>query len=597
MTCVEVSGLRVELRGSGADIVDDVSFTIDHGEVVGLVGESGSGKSTIGNALLGFARRGARIAAGTITIDGVSILALTPGQLRQTRGSRVAYIPQDPTAALNPALRIKTQIEEALAVHKPQLGKAERAQEIADGLSDVSLPTTREFLRRYPHQLSGGQQQRVAIAMAFLLRPRVIVLDEPTTGLDVTTQQRVIHIVRELCARHDVAALYVTHDLSVIANLGHRLLVAYAGRIVESGAVSEIFERPVHPYTQGLLAALPDVSRRRGLQPIAGHAPAPGTRPDGCAFAPRCPHAIDPCRVTQPPLAEVAPGRSARCIRVEELPAPATPRTAPAPVQDSREPILTVAGLTASYGSREVLHGVDLELGARECLAVVGESGSGKTTLARTIVGLLGSWHGTLTYQGAALAAQAYRRSADVRRELQYIFQSPYNALNPRRTVGDSVSLPAEHFFGLRGAAARVQVESALQRVSLPAAYADRYPDQLSGGERQRVAIARALVCRPSILICDEITSALDVSVQASIVKLLFQLQQEENLALLFVTHDLALVRSIAARTVVMHDGLVVETGPTDAVLEHPSHAYTQALLDDTPRLPQAEGPESAVLA
>ena len=585
MSCVEVSQLRVELSGVRADIVDDVSFEIEHGEIVALVGESGSGKSTIGNALLGFARRGARIASGRVEIDGLSVLELGPPALRRARGRTVAYIPQDPSAALNPALRIGRQLEEGLERHNPQLSGAQRGEAIAAGLSEVDLPNGREFLRRYPHQLSGGQQQRIAIAMAFLLRPSVIVLDEPTTGLDVTTQRRVIETVRQLCERHGTSALYVTHDLSVVANLADRILVAYAGRIVETGPIDAVFAEPAHPYTRRLLAALPDVGSRRGLEPIPGRAPAPRARPSGCAFRERCEFAIGACTTAPPAPVELPGGRSVRCLRVHELPSSAGLSPAPARAIPAQDTILIVRDLIASYGQHRVLHDVRFALGSHECLALVGESGSGKTTLARSIVGLLSSWQGEIVYAGGPLAPQVRARSSLIRRELQYVFQNPYSSLNPRRTIGDALSLPIEHFFHLRGRARRERIAGALERVSLPAAYADRYPDQLSGGERQRAAIARALVCQPRVLICDEVTSALDVSVQAAIVKLLHELQLEQGLALLFVTHDLALVRSIAQRVIVMHAGRIVETGETDAVLTQPSHEYTHRLLADTPRL------------
>jgi peptide/nickel transport system ATP-binding protein len=585
VSAVEVRGLRVELEGTSVDIVDDVSFAIGAGEIVGLVGESGSGKTTIGSAVLGFARRGARIAGGEVLVDGVDVTRLRGRDLARLRGKIVAYIPQDPTAALNPALRIGRQLGEMLEVHAPDLSGAARVERLRECLDEVGLPADDEFRRRYPHQLSGGQQQRVTIAMAFLLRPKVIVLDEPTTGLDVTTQQRVLATVRRLCAAHGVAALYVTHDLSVVANLADRVLVAYAGRVVEAGELAAVFERPAHPYTRRLLATIPDIAARRRLEPIDGHAPAPSARPAGCSFAPRCEFARDVCTVGAPPQVDVGPHHRTRCLRVRELPPPAPPALAAVREPATGDAILAVERLDASYGSRVVLHGVTLELRTRECLALVGESGSGKTTLARSIVGLVSDWRGEIRFKGTPLAPHVRARPMTTRRELQYVFQSPYTALNPRRTIGDSIALPVEHFFGHRGAAADEQIALALEKVSLPRSYADRFPDQLSGGERQRAAIARALACDPEVLICDEVTSALDVSVQAAIVKLLAELQWREGLALLFVTHDLALVRTIADRVLVMTGGRIVETGSTESVLAAPEHAYTRQLLRDTPDL------------
>jgi peptide/nickel transport system ATP-binding protein len=583
---VEVRDLRIELVGSGADIVDDVSFSIDRGEVLGLVGESGSGKTTIGTAFLGHARKGARIARGEITIDGTDVLKLSRDKLRLIRGRLVSYIPQDPTASLNPALRIGRQLSEMLDVHVPDWPDEKRKERTRSVLQEVKLPSDHAFLRRYPHQLSGGQQQRVAIAMAFILHPKVIVLDEPTTGLDVTTQAHVLETVRDLCKTHGVAALYVTHDLAVVANLAHRVLVMYAGRVVELGQREELFEHPSHPYTRRLLAAIPVVQERRALDPIPGQAPAPGHRPENCFFAPRCPYADRGAR-EEPPVIDVGGGHLSRCFRALELVAelPHTSILSARGATNGAEPILAVHNCDTFYGSRQVLFKVGFELRPRECLALVGESGSGKTTLARSIIGLVPSWRGEITYKGLPLEPRARARPAKVRRELQYIFQSPYNSLNPRRSVGESIAAPLHHFFGLKGRAAYEKVEWALENVSLPGRYASRYPDQLSGGERQRVAIARALVCDPEVLICDEITSALDVSVQASIVRLLEELRKEHDLALLFVTHNLALVRTVADRVIVMNDGRIVESGVVEEILDHPHEAYTQALLADTPSL------------
>jgi oligopeptide/dipeptide ABC transporter ATP-binding protein len=587
VSLVEIRELRVDLEESGLDVVDEVSFSIEAGELVGLVGESGSGKTTIAVALLGHTRRGAEIAHGEIWIDGTDVLALPRVELRRIRGSLVAYVPQDPSTALNPALRIGRQLREMLEVHDPSSSAQDRAARIESVLREVHLPSDRRFLRRYPHQLSGGQQQRISIAMAFILQPKVIVMDEPTTGLDVTTQAHVLETVRELTMAHGVASLYVSHDLAVVGNLAHRVVVAYAGRIVESGTRDDLFQNPVHPYTRRLLATIPVVSERRALDPIPGQAPAPGERPADCFFAPRCPHAIDQCTAKSPPVIEVTTGHTARCLRAQELVSEATaPMLLPRGLSvNGSDAILSVRDLDTFYGERQVLHGVSLELKPRECLALVGESGSGKTTLARSIIGLVPGRGGRIGYKGTPLEARARARAPEVRREIQYIFQSPYNSLNPRRTIGDSVAAPLQHFFGAKGREARQRVDWALENVSLPARFAARFPDELSGGERQRVAIARALICEPEVLICDEITSALDVSVQASIVRLLERLQQEHGLAMLFVTHNLALVRTIADRVLVMNEGQIVEAGNTDDVLDDPKRPYTRALVADTPTL------------
>jgi peptide/nickel transport system ATP-binding protein len=577
---LEVENLRVDLQGGDTDIVDDVSFAVAEGEVLGLVGESGSGKTTVSLALLGYNRRGARIRSGAIRIDGDDLLAMPPAEQRRARGARVSYVPQDPRSALNPVLRIGRQLREVLRAHG-----AESGTRLEEMLREVALPADPGFLRRYPHELSGGQQQRVAIAMAFACRPRVIVLDEPTTGLDVTTQAHVLATVRDLCESHRVAAVYVSHDLAVVASLAGRVAVMYAGRVVEQGPAVQIFGAAAHPYTRRLVAAIPDLRGERAAQGIAGHAPAPRSRPHGCAFRPRCELAVAECAAAFPPVTELAPGHEVRCHRAEARDGArdAVVRIPAGPVAATGEHVLTVDQLHASYGDVEVLHGVGLEVHPGRCVALVGESGSGKTTLARCIAGLHSRHDGTVLLNGRQLERDGRRRPKADRRAIQYIFQSPYSSLNPRKTVGQSVAQPLELFFGLGRREAATRVAEALERVSLSASMARQYPDQLSGGERQRVAIAQALVCEPAVLVCDEITSSLDVSVQAAILELLARLQAESGLTMLFVTHNLAIVRAIAQTVAVMNDGRIVERGDVDAVLDRPQADYTRRLMHDTP--------------
>lgn len=580
---LQVEGLRVELPGE-VDVLSGVSFTLQAGEILGLVGESGSGKTTLATALLAHARRGARIVGGQVQVAGQALLDLQGEALRQARGSLIGYVAQDPATALNPALRIGTLLAETLASHQQHLNRAAQHQRIAETLDDVGLPSDREFLRRFPHQLSGGQQQRVMLALAFVLRPRLIVLDEPTTALDVSTQAHILATLRRLCKSQGVAAVYVSHDLAVIKDLVDRVMVMYAGRIVESASRAALFSLPSHPYTRGLLAAIPDVAGRRELQAIAGHAPAPGQRPQGCGFGPRCGRFGPRCGVSEPPLQVFAQGHEVACFEPHELP----PHTiALTPIADSHgqtvAPLLEIAGLNVAY-DRQVLFEVSLQLLPGECLALVGESGSGKTSLARAVAGLGENAAGELRYAGRPLPLQARQRDAGLRHQIQYIFQNPYRALNPRQTVYQTLSAPLQHFFAIKGPDARQRVDAVLKRVSLPASVADLYPHSLSGGERQRVAIARALLCEPSLLICDEITSALDVSVQASILDLLRQLQRD-GLTLLFVTHDLGVVRAIADRVLVLKTGRMVEQGAVDSVLDQPQAAYTRTLLAHSPTL------------
>jgi peptide/nickel transport system ATP-binding protein len=581
---LSVSDLTIRIGPSGPDVVSEISFAVAAGEVLGLVGESGSGKTTVALALLGHARRGLRVASGEVRLDDVNLLTLPTGGLRAVRGAQVAYVPQDPSAALNPTLRVGAQVTEALRVHPGVVeDSAARAAEV---MREARLDATSDMLRRYPHQLSGGQQQRVALAMAFCCRPRLIVLDEPTTGLDVSTQRHILDTVRSMCGSYGVAAVYVSHDLAVVGGLVGQVAVMYAGRIVELGPTAKVFTDPIHPYTRRLLAAIPSPDRAEELTGIDGQPPRPGRRGAGCSFGPRCDFVIDECRMA-PPAPVPVDSRTVRCIRAEEIRRPSASRPASAARQSSaaQAAALSLRSVSARYGRRLVLSGVDLDVPQESCVALVGESGSGKTTLARCVAGLHTSWNGQITFDGMRLEPGLRGRTKDTLRRVQYIFQNPYASLNPRKTIGQIVAQPLEQLLGLPFRQRAERAASALADVSLSADFLGRYPDQLSGGERQRVAIARALVVEPDLLICDEVTSALDVSVQAVIVEQLRRLQRERQLAMIFITHNLALVRSIAQTAVVLCDGAVVESGPVDRVLEHPTNSYTAALIKDVPVL------------
>jgi peptide/nickel transport system ATP-binding protein len=579
-----VTGLEVRLAPSGPDVVRDISFTVPVGGVLGLVGESGSGKTTVALALLGHARRGLRITAGQVLLDGADLLALSPRALRSARGTRVSYVPQDPSSALNPALRVGAQIREVLRVHPRAAGDA--SDRVAEVMREVRLDPTPEMLRRYPHQLSGGQQQRIALAMAFAGRPSLIVLDEPTTGLDVSTQRHVLDTVRGLCRTYGVAAVYVSHDLAVVSGLVSEVAVMYAGRVVEIGATARLFGEPVHPYTRGLIGSVPSPERAELLAGIDGQQPRPGRRGPGCSFAARCEYASADCATQAPELVTVD-GRAVRCLRARDIQVihPERPPVAGGPPPVAGTPALSIQEVTARYGSTQALSGISLQVPPHACVAIVGESGSGKTTLARCVAGLHGTWTGEIAFQGTPLAHGARQRDQDVLRRVQYIFQNPYTSLNPRKTVGQIIDQQLSALTGLSRRVRSARAAGILGDVSLGPDVLSCYPDQLSGGERQRVAIARALVVEPDLLICDEVTSSLDVSVQAVIVELLRRIHQERHLAMIFITHNLALVRSIAQSAVVLHQGTVAESGPVEQILENPAHPYTQRLVEDVPRL------------
>lgn len=582
-----VEDLTVVTERRGTPVVEDISFRVAPGRVMGLVGESGSGKSTVGVALLGLARRGLRIAGGTVCVDGVDILGLQGKSLQQARGRLVAYVPQDPVSGLNPALTVGRQLREAVLIHRDALGAGETVdQRVRQLMEEVGLPATEAFLNSYPHQMSGGQQQRVGIAMAFSCRPRVIVLDEPTTGLDVTTQRRVLETVRALTEEHQVTSVYVSHDLAVVAQLADQTAVLYAGRLAEHASTEAIFRAARHPYTVGLLKAVPSAARSEILVGIEGRPPRPGRWPIGCPFADRCTSVADVCREELPALRDLGDSEphEVRCF-FPEPPVSVEHAKDPVPtLSGNPAPILTLRNVAARYGPKEVLTGINFDVETGRCTAVVGQSGSGKTTLARSLVGLHTSWSGDVKFADANLGPDPHSRSKEQRRTLQYVFQNPYSSLNPRMSVRENLEEPLRYFYPQLSRRERTdKVCDVLSTVALSTEYAERMPHQLSGGERQRVAVGRALIVDPEVMVCDEITSALDVSVQALLVEQLRKLQMERSLSMVFITHNLAVVRSIAQQVVVLSDGVIVEEGPVDQVLDHPAHPYTQQLLADLP--------------
>lgn len=526
---------------SGTEILHGVDIDLYRGEIVGLVGESGSGKTTAGLAALGHVRTGLTITDGSVTLYSrddktTDVLTLSEDDVRDMRGSRVAYIPQDPALSLNPAMRIGDQIREVLDIHGYGSSSSERAERVREVMRDVDLPDTDEYLARWPHQLSGGQQQRVGIAMAFAMYPDVLILDEPTTGLDVTTQNHVLKTIRTMTMKNDVASLYITHDLAVVGELVDRVIVMLRGDIVEEGPYNAVLYNPKHAYTRKLLGAIPDLE---GDKDIAGND-----------------------RWTNS-WAEVHGD----------------------PAASAETPLLQVRDLEMAYGDNKVLHGINLAIEAGESTLLLGESGSGKTTLARSIAGLNPGYTGDVLLRGKDLAHSSRDRTLEHRKDVQYIFQSPFSSLNPRRTIGESMSVPLIMAGELSRDEQRAIVEETLEAVQLDRSFYDRRPGDLSGGERQRAAIGRALVNAPSVLVCDEITSALDVSVQASILQLLAELRYERGLSLLFVTHNIALARHIATRVAVLNKGVIVDDGPVDDVLDNPLHDYTRSLLTNIPSL------------
>ena len=585
---VRVENLCLGLA-SGDPVVQDVSFAVHPGEILGLVGESGSGKTTTALALLGYTRSGVVLRSGSVEVGGEPIMGAGARAVRSLRGRVVSYVPQDPGGALNPSLRVGDAIMDVLRAHRSE---AASQDSVRDALDRVELGTDPRFGRRYPHQLSGGQQQRVTIAMACVCGPPVAVLDEPTTGLDVLTQDRILTELARLRSEEGMAMVYVSHDLAVVARMADRIVVMYAGRVVEHGPVDEVIERPRHPYTRALVGAIPDHRRPRALQGIPGVAVGVGEWPPGCAFAPRCEFAEERCAAAVPALAEAAPGHAVRCVRWNELePAQAGPQGArAATAAGDGAALLEVAGLGVEYGSGRsrtvAVRDVSFAIEAGRCVALVGESGSGKTSVGRCIAGLHVPSAGRIAFDGHELAGAARERTLDQRRRIQIIFQNPFESLNPRHRVGASIERPLRVLRRLSRADADREVEALLERVRLPARVAGRFPVELSGGERQRVAIARALAAKPDLLVCDEVTSALDVSVQAAVLELLTELQRDLHLSMLFITHNLGVVACVSDTVLVMDRGSLCEAGTVTDVLSRPSDDYTRRLLGAAPCLP-----------
>jgi peptide/nickel transport system ATP-binding protein len=578
-----VSHLRAQLAGGGT-VVEDFTLELHTGEIVGLVGESGSGKTTSALALLGYTKRGVVLAAGEVRVGDVRLVEA--GVSRGMRGRLISYVPQDPGPALNPSLRVGDAIDEVVRAHRRRGARPTTALEM---LRVVGLPATVEFCRRFPHQLSGGQQQRVCIALALACEPSVLVLDEPTTGLDVVTQARILRELERLRDDHDLAMVYVTHDLAVVSRIADRIIVMYAGRVVEHGPAWAILRDPKHPYTRGLLASTPDHIRPPVLEPMPGVAPGVRERPSGCTFAPRCPQRVPACEEAEPSLEPASGDRLVRCIRwrdTPELHAELLALEARPHADDATIPTLTVEGLWAHHHSRRgtvtAARDVTFAVAQGRCLALVGESGSGKTTIARVIAGLHPASAGEIRLRGQALGPQ---RSRDDYRRIQLVFQNPAEALNPRHSIGYQIARPAKLLRRLSKSQVREETEALLELVRLPLGTVRRYPAELSGGERQRVGIARALAAHPDVLICDEITSALDVSVQAAIIDLLRDLQARLNLTIVFITHDLGLVAAVADNVVVLSKGSVCEFGATAEMLYAPRHDYTKQLLASAPSI------------
>ncbi len=606
---IRAENLNVEYRldQRWLNVIKNVSLTIDPLEIHGLVGESGSGKSTLALTLMNYLAPNQRVSSGRVLLDGDDLLTKSTAELRKIWGRQISLVPQDALASLNPSYNVGDQIAEITRLHEG-LSRAESWARAVDLLRRVKIADPEVVAKRYPHQLSGGMQQRVTIAMALSTQPRLLILDEPTTALDVTTQAVIVDLFRDLIRDNQAAALYVSHDLGLVAQLCDRVTVLYGGEIMASAPVVELFQQPLHPYTISLLASLPRPTEgvETRLPTIEGVAPSLAERPPACVFAPRCPVAQAICHEVKPPLEDLGEGRMIACHRWREiadgsLVIDTAPQAAPSSAPPHEGYVLEASHLQKYFGAAslmdrltmrqpEVVRAVDdvsLRVRARSTLGLVGESGSGKTTLARLIVGLETADSGNLDLLDLPLNLNLRQRSRDALRDLQMVFQNPNDALNPYMTIGQQIARtiqrlkPGDQAMSESDIDARV-VEL-LAAVRLTAQYATRYPAELSGGEKQRVAIARAFATNPALIIADEPTSSLDVSVQSVILNLLKDLRAREGASYVLISHDLDVVSYLADWIAVMYLGEIVEEGTAEQVYQPPLHPYTEALLSAIP--------------
>ena len=584
-------------KGKQISILKNISTTIKKGETVGIVGESGSGKSTLALAMMGYVKHGLYTISGECLFHSNNLLEMKNKDLENIRGRKIAMIPQNAGQSLTPNLKIGYQIDEALKLHT-DLKKEERDKKISELLNKVRLPSPEIMAQRYPHELSGGQQQRVAVAMALAGNPELLLLDEPTTGLDVTTQAHVLELLNFIAKDTGTSMVYVSHDLGAIAQVSDRVIVMYSGEIVLDGPVRGILKNPIHPYTFGLLKSIPKLTSPGLPDSMSGSQPQPGTIKTGCSFYERCNLAEDKCKNNSPTLEYIDDlNTSVRCFKYKELiNVKETNLDTVKSINNDvlQNEILDISKVSISYAkqkfidqllnkiddSNPTVQDINININKGETLALVGESGSGKSTILKSIAGLLKTKDGMIKFdKDKVLSNDLKMRDPGFLRAIQLIFQNPDESLNPNHTVEEIVSQPLRLYFGLKGDELKQKIIEVLEKVRLGEFYLTRYPRQLSGGEKQRVAVARAFAAKPDIILCDEVTSALDVSVQAAVLNLLQELKEDFGTTYIFVSHDLAVVRAISDRVAVLYQGRLCEIGPSKNVYQLPSHPYTEVLL------------------
>jgi len=591
MPLLTVRNLHIDIPTGDGDVhaVRDVSFCVEPEELFGIAGESGSGKSVLSQAILGL-MPGARV-SGEILFEGKNLLELTPRQMQKLRGDRIAMISQDPLSSLHPFYSVGRQITEAIRAHR-RISERAALEEAIDILGRVGIHSPEKRVFDFPHQFSGGMRQRVMIAMAIVLRPALLIADEPTTALDVTVQAQILALLNQMRRELGTAIIMVTHDLELLSSIADHAMVMYAGNRMELGPGEAVLKAPAHPYTLGLLRSSPTQETRGPLPSIPGQPPSLLAEQVGCAFAARCQSAMEICGQKRPPLREFDDETRSLCW-LETKAASVAPSVPAEPIHDLQPapdapPIVSVRDVHLTYGGRnlfgatpgvEVLKGISFDLARGTTLGIVGESGCGKSTLARIIAGLLPPTSGDVVIEGESITGLDRRQWVEMRKRVQMVFQDPFGSLNPRRRVGSIIGDPFRIQNIASGADRKRRVRELMEIVGLNPEHYNRFPSEFSGGQRQRIGIARALALNPSLIIFDEPVSALDVSIQAQILNLIARLQSELGLSYLFISHDLAVVRHVSSQIVVMKSGQIVEHADTQTLYNMPQHPYTRELL------------------